>query len=102
LRVGVAGLGFRVQGSTRWTTTPSKAPESGGRVIKFARENALKSTASGLVDFWKERCSPPSGRDETALRMTKLPWRDAGPPNHYDDPVDSDRYVVNKDLSLLG
>jgi len=29
-----------------------------------------------------------------------LPWREAGPPNHHDDKVDSDQYVVNKELSL--
>ena len=29
-----------------------------------------------------------------------LPWREAGPPNHHDDTVDSVQYVVNKDLSL--
>ena len=31
----------------------------------------------------------------------KLPWREAGPPDHHDDEVDSDQYVVNKELSLL-
>jgi hypothetical protein len=31
----------------------------------------------------------------------KLPWREAGPPNHYDDEVDLDQYVVNKEISLL-
>jgi len=30
----------------------------------------------------------------------KLPWREAGPPNHHDDKVDSDQAVVNKELSL--
>ena len=30
----------------------------------------------------------------------KLPRREAGPPNHHDDDVDSDQWVVNKDLSL--
>ena len=29
----------------------------------------------------------------------KLPWREAGPPNLHDDKVDSDQYVVNKELS---
>jgi hypothetical protein len=27
----------------------------------------------------------------------KLPWREAGPPNHLDDEVDSDQWVANKD-----
>jgi len=28
------------------------------------------------------------------------PEREAGPPNHHDDKVDSDQYVVHKELSL--
>jgi len=31
----------------------------------------------------------------------EFPWREAGPPNHHDDKVDSDQYVVNKELALL-
>ena len=33
-------------------------------------------------------------------REFKLPWREAGPPNHHDDKVDSDQLVVKKGLSL--
>ena len=33
-------------------------------------------------------------------RDFKLPWREAGPPNHHDDKVDSDQWVVNKELFL--
>jgi len=36
----------------------------------------------------------------TWKREFKLPWRQAGPPNHLDDKVDSDQEVVNKELSL--
>ena len=36
----------------------------------------------------------------TWKRELKLPWREAGPPNHYDDKVDSDQQVVNKNNSL--
>jgi len=32
----------------------------------------------------------------------KLGWHQAGPPNHHDDKVDSDKQVVNKELSLSG
>ena len=32
----------------------------------------------------------------------KLSWREAGPLNQHDDIVDSDQYVVNKELSLSG
>ena len=30
----------------------------------------------------------------------KIPWREAGPPNHLDDKVDSDQQVANKKVSL--
>ena len=30
-----------------------------------------------------------------------LPWCEAGPPNRLDDKVDSDQWVVNKELSLF-
>ena len=33
-------------------------------------------------------------------REFKLPWREAGPPNHHDDKVGSDQQVVKKELSL--
>jgi len=36
----------------------------------------------------------------TWKREFKLPWREACPPNHHDDQVDSDRWVVNKEVSL--
>ena len=36
----------------------------------------------------------------TWKRGFKLPWRDAGPPNHHDDKVDSDQQIVKKELSL--
>jgi len=39
-------------------------------------------------------------RKATWKREFKLPWREAGPPNHHDDKVDSDQKVVNKELSL--
>ena len=36
----------------------------------------------------------------TWKREFKLPWREAGPPNHHEDKVDSDQQAVNKELSL--
>ena len=36
----------------------------------------------------------------TWKRGFKLPWREAGPPNHDDEKVDSDQWVVNKEVSL--
>ena len=39
-------------------------------------------------------------RPDGAAAGLILPWREAGPPNHHDDKVDSDQQVVNKELSL--
>ena len=36
-----------------------------------------------------------------AKREFKLPRREAGPPNHHDDTVDSDQEVVNEEGLLL-
>ena len=36
----------------------------------------------------------------TWKREFKLPWREAGPPNHVDDKVDADQQAVNKGSSL--
>ena len=30
----------------------------------------------------------------------ELPWREAGPPNHHDDEVNSDQQGVNEELSV--
>ena len=38
----------------------------------------------------------------TSEREFKIPWREAGPPNHLDDKVDLDQELVNKALSLAG
>ena len=39
------------------------------------------------------------GWKATWKREFRLPWREAGPSNHFDDEVDSDQKVVNKELS---
>ena len=36
----------------------------------------------------------------TWKREFKVPWREAGPPNHLDDKVDSNQKVVDTELSL--
>ena len=36
----------------------------------------------------------------TWTREFEIPLREAGPPNHHDDKVDSDQQVVNEELSL--
>jgi len=38
--------------------------------------------------------------EATWIRGFKLPWREAGPPNHHDDEVNSDQQVVNKKVPL--
>ena len=47
---------------------------------------------------------PKEGRYQQKVGITrdelKLPWREAGPPNHLNDKVDSDQYVVNEELSF--
>ena len=45
---------------------PAESEEEGGRLVRRA-----------LVRTWK--------------REFKLPWREAGPPNHHDDKVDSNQ-----------
>ena len=30
----------------------------------------------------------------------KHPWREAGPPHHFDDNLDSEKWVVNEELSV--
>ena len=46
-----------------------------------------------VSEFW-------GGCKATWKREFKLPRREAGPPNHLDDEVDSDHEVVNQGLSL--
>ena len=43
---------------------------------------------------WEGRCQA------TWKREFELPWREAGQPDHHDYKVDSDQWVVNKELSL--
>ena len=45
-------------------------------------------------------CGSRKVDEATWEREFQLPWREAGPPNHLDDKVDSDQYVINKELSL--
>ena len=51
-----------------------------------------------------EKCSVQEDRYKaTWKRELKLPWREAAPPNHLCDEVDSERQAVKeKSLSLLG
>ena len=51
--------------------------------------------AGGVDAAYEGRCKA------TRKREFKLSWREAGPPNHLDDKVDSGQKVVNKEFSLL-
>ena len=62
----------------------------GERVIKKKKNSAPAGPS-------QERQLPV---DATWKREFKLPWREAGPPNHQDDKVDPDQWVVNTELSL--
>ena len=57
----------------------STVPPSSSSVSRVHYDGRYKAT-------WKKKLKPP--------------WREAGPPNHVDDKVDSDLEVVNKELSL--
>jgi len=46
--------------------------------------------------MWRESCRCKA----TWKGEFKVPWREAGPPNHHDFEVDSDQKVVNEELSL--
>ena len=36
----------------------------------------------------------------TWKRKCKLLWREDGPPNHFENKVDSDQKIINKEVSL--
>ena len=75
------------------------------KLFPFRSDAVSHSTALlGAWGRWLDHAAPPSGAGRgrytaTWKREFKLPWREAGPPNHHDDKVDS---VVNKELSLWG
>jgi len=54
----------------------------GLRVIKREKDRQLRSARQGMLS----RSLPGSWK-----REFKLPWREAGPPHHHDDEVDSDQ-----------
>ena len=58
---------------------------------------SIASTLPGTCEGQQGRCKA------TWKREFKLPWREAGPPIHLDDKVDSDQQVAkNKSRSLQG
>ena len=62
---------------------------------------ALPSPCEGADEGGGGREQRGVGRCKaTWKREFKIPRREAGPPNHHDDKVDSDQQVFNKELSL--
>ena len=61
-----------------------------GRKVHYSPPSTLlllrqKPGAPYTINLYKGRCKA------TWTREFKLPWHEAGPPNHHDDPVDSDQ-----------
>jgi len=54
----------------------------------------------GVLGGWAFSYGRGTPVQEDCVVRLALPWREAGPPNHHDDNVDSDQQVVNKELSL--
>jgi len=50
----------------------------------------------GIVFRHREQVLQDARHLRGQKREFKLPWREAGPPNHHDDKVDSDQQVVKK------
>jgi len=73
-RVCVREKGAHRGWTTQWSRTPEKTCGCSHQVMSLCKAT------------WK--------------REFKQSWREDGPPNHHDDKVVSDQYVVNKELSL--
>ena len=74
-------------------------PVGEGLAAGLVSSSAEASAVSAVLSLGKNlhtdgRCKA------TWKREFKLPWREAGPPNHHDDIVDSDQEVVKKQVSL--
>jgi len=84
-------------------------------VSQYSLVSGQHSFVSGRSPQYRTRLSPDRegiraigdlpAREEGRYKATwkrefKLPWSEAGPPNHLDDKMDSDQWVVNKELSL--
>ena len=51
--------------------------------------------------LWKRVFKSDTRPRKVDIRLPgKLPWREASPPNHHDDRVDSDQKVINKEVSI--
>ena len=71
---------------------------------QLALSQSLPDPHWKMVGWYRGEDSWPtvaSGGSQVDVRLpgNKLPWREAGPPNHHVDKVGSDQEVVNKELS---
>jgi len=67
----------------------------------FLQKNFSTQPAQNTMRNILARMSLYEGRCRATWKTEfKFPWREAGPPNHHDDKVDSDQKCVNKELSL--
>ena len=64
--------------------------ESESESVSARPDGASASDALAPTPAWASKYKA------TWKREFKLPWRQAGPPNHLDDKVDSDQQVANK------
>ena len=80
-------------------------PKKNVQLVQIDRPSTSECIERG-ARFNANRASKPETRVQEGKckaswkRQFKLPWREAGPPDHYDDKVDSDQKVVNKALYL--
>jgi len=52
------------------------------------------------MNKYRRRSSQVDRYTATRQREFKPPWREVGPLNYFDDKMDPDQWVVNKELSL--
>jgi len=62
------------------------SPATTHSVVSFLEKNAIP-----VSDSIRARTVSATVSSLLALQVFKLPWREAGPPNHHDDKVDSDQ-----------
>ena len=86
-------LGLRVIKKQKKKRTGRQAcfREEGGRETLNLRVTTLRKASIDFMIFAARICHQEGRCKATWKRESKLPWREAGPPNHHDDKVDSDQ-----------
>jgi len=74
---------------------PAVGSQGGALFVSEVPLSADRHTREQVFAFAHRPWSPPRGKilgyQATCKREFKLPWREAGPPNHLDNAVDSDQ-----------